>query len=294
MGVPYWSPAVTYGASQRLWLPPWIEARTRQGQELGIANPARAERALITSIAPNQGVELELRIPDYLTDPVAQGTALAWLRDIWTALSGREFTLSLFSTSGWEDCALVEWSNSIGLDPFVRVRGSLRIFCPHPIDSLSAGISWSDSTDYLDNYPFASVVGLPLGTVPDTTPAALVPVMHYQSGTFHGKLAGITALGSEFTFEVPGNGTDSYQVTAVQITHAQDFLADGNTTVVVSDGPVGDGDSESIAATVASDEKRSAAGSGTFTVPGGSTLYAFVSIAGDHSDVQFQFAVQPV
>lgn len=292
MATPYWNPAATYGAGQRLWLPPWVEVDTNQAQEIGIESPARADSALVTSIAKNRGVEIDLTIPDYLTSPAQQATALGWLRDIWSALAGREFTLNVWSTEGWEDCVLLDLSNKIGLEPYVRLRARLRIYCPHPISSLAAGISWANLADYQANYPFADVVGLPTGDVDGSTPADLITPMTYFSGTFHGKVAE-TAAGDGFAFTVPGSGSDTYRVTALQVTQAQNFLATGSTVVTVSSADVGGG-GDTIASTLADSAKRTAAGSTYFDVAGGSTVYAFVSLDGDHSDVQFQFAVFPV
>lgn len=296
MPVPYWNPAATWGAGQRLWLPPWIEVAFDGPRNVTEQNPARASQALISNASSNLASQIRITIPDYLTEPATQAKALQWLEDIDAALSDKTFNLNIWSHSGFPDCVLENFRYSYGRRTFNALRDcEIVVKCPFPRPSRDYGIAWTDQADYLANYPFSSVVGLPLaGSLPGTsTNPEYAPMVHSYNGIVRGAQP-TTPAGNEIVYTLPGSGSETYRIEGFKVTSAEAFVSTADATLELSDAGVG-GAGQSIQLVLPTGDRKGPEAPGFFNVAGGSDLFVFLASGGSgHSDIQFSFRARPV
>lgn len=111
------------------------------------------------------------------------------------------------------------------------------------------------------------------------------------SGQFNGVQSNITLDGNEIAFEVEGNSS-TYLIESIQIVHADNFDADATTKVRVSTGSVDSDNANFITAQVAMASSSGVLVAGSIQVSNTDTIYAYVSQAGNHQDVQIMIKVR--
>ena len=287
----YYAPCIVFGATQ-FWLPPWITADFTRSQKVEVHTVPQTNQQFITSVRPNLGTKISLTASGVKPGELSQASVLAWFEEIWSYLSGEDktFDLFVFSDRAWSGCALETQSESIGLEPLIVLNGAkLDIVCPHTSPDTSKQLTFSD---YNSEYPYAKLVGRPLGDAAD--PGTVTPIIQPSLQTLNGIFTyqpGNTVAGHEHRFTVGGSAGSAWVLEALQVTWSDPNDASGNTTVRVSTAGVG-GSGAAINATVNAGEFFSMESNGSITVAAGDTLHVFIPSAGGHQNIQYAFRLR--
>lgn len=291
----YYCPAIVVGGGEPYWLPPWLRPRYSRTQSVVTHSPKGADRAIITSVTPNQGTRISLTIDRLRLQPT-DAQVLSVLDDLWTMLAGqdRRFVFFEFSDRGWADCAMESFDYSHD-DPLRLVHEvGIQIFSEVSQPSTFYQLQFED---YASEYPFAAYVGRPTGTA--ASPGTRIPLSQNAMilpGTFIGIVESATVAGQEHRFTVGGVPGTQWKLEGLQITHADPVNATGTTTVRVATYGVGDVPGSHIEAAVESDEWSGDEETGDITVTTGDTLFVYVPAAGagGHQNVQFRVRLRQV
>lgn len=283
----YYCPAIVF-ESAVFWLPPWVTADITRSQTVQGVNPPQTNQYKHTSVRPNQATKINLTCAGVKPGELTQEAVLRWFEEIWTALSGEDkiFDLFLFSDRAWTGCALESQTERIGLAPLIVLQDTgLSISCESSQPDTSRQLTF---TDFNAEYPYASLVGRPLGTAVD--PGTVIPVIQpsFQQlpGTFFGGLTGATSAGQEHRFSVGGATGGKWRLESLQIVGADPVDATASTSVRISTAGVGGGGSF-ITATIAAGERFSVPVTANIEVTTGASLYGFATAGGGHQNVQY-------
>lgn len=280
----YYCPAVVIGGTP-YFLPPWVDVDITRSQRVSIVNPPRTSNAVITSVTKNAGARISITASG-VPDAQSQAAVLAWLNQVWQALSGEDKTFDLFiySHEGWAGCALETQSESYGTRMMLAVEDlRLDIVCPNDAPDPTRRLSF---TNFNAQYPFADKVGRPLGDAdePEVPTVIMQPSIQNISGIFAGQHFDAGAV--SFKFIVGGNAGSVWKLSSLMITNAENFDASGTSTVKISVGDYAE-DEAGISASVTSAQSSSGRVSGNLEVTAGDTVFVFLTVANGHSNIQF-------
>lgn len=283
----YYCPCIVFGATQ-FYLPPWVDVSTTRTQKVETHTPPQTNQTLITSVRPSLGTKIQLSVSGVIKEEQSQESILRWFEEMWFYLSGEDkvFDLYIFSDRAWVGCALESQSDKIGREPLITLNDTgLDIFCPFSKPDLTKQLTFSN---YNTEYPYANLVGRPLGSA--ANPGTVYPVMQpsFQSlpGTFPGQASAATEAGQEHRFKVGGGLGSQWLLESIQINWADPIDAAGDSTVRVSTEGIG-GLGQSLSATVEAGEYFGPEVTGTITVTAGDDLFVWVSAAGGHQNIQY-------
>lgn len=283
----YYAPCIVFGATQ-FYLPPWVDVSTTRTQKVETHTPPQTNQTFITSVRPSLGTKIQLSVSGVVKGEESQESILRWFEEMWFYLSGEDkvFDLYIFSDRAWSGCALESQSDKIGREPLITLNDSqLDIFCPFSKPDLTKQLIFSN---YNTEYPYANLVGRPLGNA--AIPGTVIPVMQpsFQTlpGVFPGQASAVTVAGQEHKFTVGGGAGTQWLLESIQVTWADPIDATGETDITVSTEGVG-GLGEALTATVAAGEYFGAEEAGGITVTAGDSIFVFATAAGGHQNAQY-------
>jgi hypothetical protein len=293
----YLSPCITYNSgANRLWLPPWMISPLRYRQTVTVHRPARAESALITAVRPNMEGEIEMSFPVAFLSAKTAEAVLAFYDSIIAACEGQKVQINLWSDVGWGACALVEMDASeLEVTRRLELVRDLRLsFISETMrPSSDYAIEFDDDDDYEATYPFADYTGRAHGDAVSGTPLVLSAIRQAIAGLFPATISAISTAGNELGFVIGGASGSTWKVSNLQVVGSSKTYATGTTTIRLSTAGVG-GSGSNIDLDLVSSATRAVPGEGEFTVEAGATVYAFVTAAGLHSNVQIKFDAELV
>jgi hypothetical protein len=280
----YYTPAVVVGGTP-YFLPPWVDVEITRSQRVSMVSPPRTGNAVITSVSKNAGARISITAAG-VPDAQSQAAVLAWLNQVWEALSGEDKTFDLFiySHEAWAGCALESQSESYGTKLMLAIEDlRLDIICPNDAPDPTRQLNF---TNFNAEYPFADVVGRPLGDAdePEVPTIIMQPSIQNISGIFAGQH--FDAGGSTFKFIVGGNAGSRWKLGSLAITSAENFDASDSSKVKISVGEYED-DETGIEAEISETQTSSGRVTGNIEVTAGDSLFVFLTKANGHSNIQF-------
>ena len=276
----YYAPCAVYG-STRLYIPPALQVSWEESQGLTVLKPFGADRAVIAAVEATEGLTIQMTGEWLVDDPTTASVLAAWqsLRE----LKGRTFDFFLFNDEGFPGCALQTIGLEVPQTELGTIRFQMSIYCPSSGPTTALQLPF---TDYETEYPYAAKVGRPRGNARSGGGTVTgQPVLQTIQLQMPGVQDETTTAGQEFRIVVGGETGRNWSVRSVQIFGAEPLGATGETRIRVSSGAVGSG-SGFIEASVGQTAHFGSVATGALTVASGSTLYAFVSTAGGHQNLQ--------
>lgn len=290
----YWSPCIVYGAT-RYYIPPSISVSDSWGQDVEVLSSPYQNQAFITEVHDNQPVRLSLDPMAPVRQNSTSREVLDWMYEIRNQLRGKTFALYLFSDRGYRKCAMESCDLDIPRTTLVQRSCSIQIVAEEMMTTALQELTFPNGYDV--DYPYAHVVGRPLGESSGGGPIP-VTVNPYQtpSGFFSGVQASVTPVGEDQSFVVGGGPTSLWTLESVQITGADYTDAIDDTVVTISILPYdGVNPVPEISSRIEPGQKfGTVSGSLSTPIPAGTRIYARVSEAGEHSDVQFTILLKGV
>jgi hypothetical protein len=276
--------------SVRYYLPPWISVRDSWSQNVEVLKPPYGTRPIIAEVYDNEPVSLTLEATGIAESTGKARQVLDWMAELRSQLRGRTFSLYLFNDRGYETCALTGNEQNIPLGRLTFLDTTIGIISE---TSSEAALPTLDFPSGYDNeYPYAHLVGRPDGEASTGGGISVIQAPRQTpGGHFPGPLYAVTAAGDEQRFTVGGGEGSQWTLDQLQITSAGIGDASGPTTIVLSTTPIGVSGT-STQATVSSAQKFSTVAISGITVTAGTTLYAYATAAGGHTDVQFAFQLK--
>lgn len=283
----YWAPCIVYG-STRYYLPPSISISDSWGQSIEVISPKYTSRAIIAEIHDNQPVKLSLDAKTNVRSDSTQREVLDWFYEIRTQFRARKFALYLFHDRAYQVCALESSDFTIDRKPLLAKNVSLQITSEGLMTAAVESLTFPNGYDI--DYPYAHLVGRPLGDADDT---GVVPVMttpfQTPSGQFSGVIESESAEGDEQSVVIGGSTSSRWLLDSIQITAADNTTATDDTIISASLEPYDAGNPPaSVSSTITSAQKfgDKSLAMGTELVAG-NRIYVRVAQGGGHSNVQY-------